>query len=166
MMSAIHALPRSSEESTSGGLLNTRVTVKLGDASKRLTSSRLACERSASATTIGTFLMSVVAAYARRNNWRIGAMMTIANSLGSWRSSISSFQMRNRMRCMSAPLAAQPHRGQEQDDTRIDRERHELRPDHLESHAFEDDAAEGHEKVLGGDDVGDRLEECRHARNR
>src|SRR3954471_14168568 len=166
MMSAIHALPRSSEESTSEGLLNTRRTVKLGDASKRLTSSRLACERSPSATTIGTFLTSVVAAYARTTSWRIGASTTMPNRRGSCHSSISSFQMRNRIRLISAPLAAQPQRGEEQDDARIDHERHELGPDHGQPHSLENDSAQGDEKVPRRHDVGHGSKECRHARDR
>ena len=53
---------------------------------------RLAGERSPSATTTGTSLTSVVAAYPSIVSWMIGATMTSPKSRGFWRSSRNSFQ--------------------------------------------------------------------------
>jgi hypothetical protein len=62
MLTAIHAVPRSSHSSISLVELTTATTVKLSDASNRVINSRLRVDRSLSTTTIGTSLTSVVAA--------------------------------------------------------------------------------------------------------
>ncbi len=51
---AIHAVERSRYGSTSCGLVTTPTIVKFGDAANRAIRSRLAVDRSASATTTGT----------------------------------------------------------------------------------------------------------------
>jgi hypothetical protein len=62
MLSAIHARPASSQPSTASVEPSSPTIVKFSDASKRVMSSRLFVERSASTTRTGTSLTSVVAA--------------------------------------------------------------------------------------------------------
>ena len=59
---AIHARPRSRYGSTSFAPVTMPTTVNVGDAANRAMRSRLDADRSASATTTGTWRMSVVAA--------------------------------------------------------------------------------------------------------
>src|SRR5262249_53555995 len=139
---------------------------KLRDARKRSIKSRLAGERSASDTTTGTLRMSVVAAYPSITSWRIGATTTTPKSRGSWRSSMSSFQIRKKTRRMSHPLPSQPDRRQRQRRRREKRQRDELRPEHGNPGALQNDRAQGNQEISRRHRVGDRPQERRHAGNR
>src|SRR5262249_30454945 len=93
--------------------------------------------------------------------------MTIARSLGSRPSSMSSFQTRNAVRLMaSTPLAPQPDRRQAEDERRVNHQRQEVQPDDAHADAFQHDAAQRDDEIPGRNDVGDRPEKLRHARDR
>src|SRR5690606_18975723 len=122
------------------------ITVNVGDASKRCTSSRLAEERSPSAMTIGTSRTSVVAAYPSIASWMIGATTTIPIRRGFMRISRNSFRMSARSRCrrglrMSGPLLRQPQGRQTEDDGGVDAQGAELGKEVRKRGPLQDDAA-------------------------
>src|SRR5439155_14702967 len=166
MARAIQARPSSRYGSMFDGLATTPTTVKFCDAENRAMRSRLVADRSASATTMGTWRTSVVAAYPSMNSWMIGAAMTITNNRGSALSSISSFQTRNATRRISGPLPLQPDRGQRQYCQGEHDERRQLDPVHVQPGTFQDNPAQRDEEVSRRDNVGDELQEPRHAGDR
>src|SRR6266511_6101507 len=124
--------------------------LKLGEAEKRAIRSRLAVDRSESATTTGTFRTSVVAAYPSMNNCRIGAAITIPNNRRSSLSSMSSFQIRKPTRRMlSAPLPLEPRRCDREDREGKAGERSQRGPIRVEPGAFQHNRPQSDQKISG-----------------
>src|SRR4051812_28758070 len=160
---ASQALPLSRNGSISRVVVTVRTTEKLGDASNRLISSRLAADRSPSATTTGTSRTSVVAAYPSIVSCTMGATTTRPNRRGFWRSSWNSLRTRHLRRCMSAPIFREAEGGEAQHRRRVQRERGKLREKVVHGGPLQHDSSEGDQEIPRWNQIRHELQSSRHA---
>src|SRR3972149_2009306 len=135
---------------------------KYPDSTKRSTSSRLDALRSWSTSTVGTVVTSVLTAKPKTGIWTIGATKKTGIIWRSRRICRNSLTITRQSTRTSGLPPREARRGERHRGDAVQDEGADLRPVGREALALEDDPAQDHEEVAGGNQVGDDLQPHRH----